>query len=240
MLAFAHPYNLLCAHFFPGLVWCKGLLSSVDFLAVTRQGSFVRINGAGISPLFLPPSLLFLWLFLLALWRGCHLLWCGISMRTISSSKFGCSKRTEMLGKKLHWLGEFCHPPLPQMIFRLLGVSVTWDPVSGNLDWGKEGFAHHSRGDSSWGKQNPNNTLFIRCSRDSVFWDEGSRGWEYWRSDVEEEMKDKAVLAPTCHEFSSLAIDPSSSKNTVSFCLQLLPPISQSSAKAVAWRGSLG
>lgn len=45
-------------------------------------------------------------------------------------------------------------------------------------------------------------------------------------------MKDKAVLAPTCHKFSSLAIDPSSSKNTVS-CLftvvtSYLPELCQS------------
>lgn len=59
MLAFAHPYNLLCARLFPGLV-CYNVLSCVTFLVVTRQGPFVKVNGAGSSPLFLPPSLLFL------------------------------------------------------------------------------------------------------------------------------------------------------------------------------------
>lgn len=38
-------------------------------------------------------------------------------------------------------------------------MSATWNLVSGNLDWRKAGFARHSRGDSSWGKLNPNNAL---------------------------------------------------------------------------------
>lgn len=236
MLVFAHHYNPLCAHLFPGLVWCKSLLSCVDFLVVTSQGPFVRVNGAGSSPLFLLPSLLFLWLFLLAVWRGWHFLCHGISMTKISLSEFGYSKWAEMSGKKLHWVLP-PSPSLDDISIAQLRVSVTWEPISGNLDWRKGGFAHHSRGDSSWGQWNPNNNLLGVLSWDSVFWDEGNpHGWEYWRSDVEEEMKDTAVLAPTCHKFSSLAIDPSSSKNTVS-CLftvvtSCLPELCQSCSMA--------
>lgn len=164
MLEFPHPYNLLCARLFPGLVCYTGLPSRVGFPVVARQGSFVRANGAGSSPFLFysppPPRFFFGCSFQLSgvgATSFCH----GISMRQISSSEFGCLKRAEMLGKKLCWF-----PPTFPSWFLIachscLGcsrVNVTCDPVSGNLDWRKKGFAHHSWGDSSWGKWNPNNT----------------------------------------------------------------------------------
>lgn len=220
---------------FPGLVWCKGLLSCVDFLAVTRQAPFVRINGAGSSPLFLPLSLLFLWLFFLALWRGCPLLCHVISMKKIFVQVWMFKESRDVRKDaplawgvatllSLRWFFDCsseCHMGIQYQVILIEERKALLIIHKVILAGGNEILAIlYLLGVLSW---------------DSVFWDEGScHGWEYWRSDVEEEMKDKAVLAPTCHKFSSLAIDPSSSKNTVSFCLQLFPPISQSSAKAVA------
>lgn len=79
---------------------------------------------------------------------------------------------------------------------------------------------------------------FIRYSRlRSCFLRWTRHRWECWRSDVEEEMKDKAVLAPTCCIFSSLVTDPSTSKNTLSWFFAVitsyLPGLCQS--RSTAW-----
>lgn len=162
MLEFPHPYNLLCAHLFPGLACCNGLPSRVGFpssgyAGIPWEGEWCWKQS--LSLVLPPPCFLFGSFFQLS--EVCATSLCrGISMRQISLSQFGCLKRAEMLGKKLCW---FSLPPAARFwwLVTCLGhssASVTCDPVSGNLDWRKAGFAHHSRGDASWGKWNSNNT----------------------------------------------------------------------------------
>lgn len=123
------------SHLFPELLWCNGLLLCVG--TVSRQDSFLLFF-FGCS--FQLPGL------------DASSLCRSMSMRRIFFASGSLKIRRKLWFHSCLVFGSLMLLPGPEGSSH---VSVTFDPVSGNVDWRKKGFAHHLWGDSNRRKWNP-------------------------------------------------------------------------------------